>query len=120
MRARAVVLRGDAVLMVKVSIGGRTWWTLPGGGVEPGETEEEAALRELAEETQLQGTNPRLLCHVPDACYLVDVDENDEPRLDIDPSLNDATEIVDVAWRPLAEVADDAHVKVVIAALDAS
>lgn len=30
---------------------GRTWWFTPGGGVEGDETREEAALRELAEET---------------------------------------------------------------------
>jgi 8-oxo-dGTP pyrophosphatase MutT (NUDIX family) len=27
------------------------WWVTPGGGVDPGETEEQAAVRELAEET---------------------------------------------------------------------
>ena len=33
----------------------RTVWYTPGGGVEPGETHEEAALRELEEETGLTG-----------------------------------------------------------------
>jgi 8-oxo-dGTP pyrophosphatase MutT (NUDIX family) len=33
----------------------RTWWLTPGGGLDPGETPEQAALRELAEETGLVG-----------------------------------------------------------------
>jgi len=38
------------------------WWTLPGGGVEFGEHPEAAALRELDEETGLQGRLGELLC----------------------------------------------------------
>jgi 8-oxo-dGTP pyrophosphatase MutT (NUDIX family) len=29
----------------------RSWWVTPGGGIDPGETEEQAAVREVAEET---------------------------------------------------------------------
>jgi L-amino acid N-acyltransferase YncA/ADP-ribose pyrophosphatase YjhB (NUDIX family) len=53
-RAGAVVRdpRGR-VLFVRREAEGRVWWVLPGGTVEPGERPEEAAARELAEETGL-------------------------------------------------------------------
>lgn len=114
---RCAVLRDDTILMVRVCVGSRTWWTLPGGGVELDESDERAALRELREETQLIGADPRWICDVPERCFLVAVDDGAEPRLDMDPALPDASEIIDVQWRPLNEVADDPQVSCIIAAL---
>lgn len=39
----------------------RRWWVTPGGGIDPGETEREAAVRELAEETGYRTTEDRLV-----------------------------------------------------------
>lgn len=40
----------DRILLVRFWDGDRSWWCTPGGGVEPDETDEEAAIRELREE----------------------------------------------------------------------
>lgn len=54
-RAAAVAVRDGRVLVVLRERDGRRYAVLPGGGVEPGETPQQACLRELREETGLDG-----------------------------------------------------------------
>lgn len=50
----AIIVHGDRVLMVRRRIKeGELMWQFPAGGIEPGETAEEAAVRETEEETGL-------------------------------------------------------------------
>ncbi|MDO8592041.1 MAG: NUDIX domain-containing protein [bacterium] len=52
-RAVAIVLHNNNLLVMWRKKGDREYYTLPGGGVEPGETVEEAVIREVKEETSL-------------------------------------------------------------------
>lgn len=61
---RVVVTDGDAALMfadTDPGVPGSRWWTTPGGGVDPGESDVEAALRELFEETGWRAAEGDLL-----------------------------------------------------------
>ncbi|MBK1813215.1 NUDIX hydrolase [Clostridium sp. YIM B02505] len=60
LRAQAIVVEEDRILLVKTHLGNRYDYELPGGGIEEGETPEEAAIRELFEETGIKGEIVRL------------------------------------------------------------
>ena len=80
-RSMALVVRDDKILSVQTYRSGRYINELPGGGIENGESPEEAAIRELKEECGLDGTINRQLnvLHWKDGSteyvFLVDVCE---------------------------------------------
>jgi 8-oxo-dGTP pyrophosphatase MutT (NUDIX family) len=53
MRAGAFIVDKGKILLIHRFFQGREYYVIPGGGVEEGETLEEAAIREVKEETNL-------------------------------------------------------------------
>jgi 8-oxo-dGTP pyrophosphatase MutT (NUDIX family) len=95
-----VLRRGGRVLVAHRSPDQGGYWHQIAGGVEPGETDAEAAARELAEETGLRADvgAPRhafVYGDVTVTCFLVDVAAGWEPSLD--------DEHVEHRWCTLAE-----------------
>lgn len=62
-RYQAAIMRGSQILLIRHENhhGARTYWLLPGGGREGGESEEECVRREMREETGLEVRVERLL-----------------------------------------------------------
>lgn len=91
-RAGAVVIRDGRMLLIEYRDGTHPVYEIPGGGIERGETPEEAVLRELKEETRLSGTVVREIAHVdrnirgshPGHYFLVDALGDVGPRGSLD------------------------------------
>lgn len=112
-RSVAIVVRDGKVLMVQVRYEGRLFWQAPGGGVENGETAEEAALRELREECNLSGEIVRPLCVAvyPDgsreSSFLIRISDEQDAVKGIDPEFPlDDQALQQVRWLALSELGE--------------
>ena len=113
-RSMAMVVRDSKILMIETFRFNRTIFELPGGGIEAGETPEEAAIRELKEECGLDGTilRPLNVMHCKNGSteyvFLVDVPENQEPVVGSDPEVPEGGEqaIKNVCWKELHELSE--------------
>ena len=126
-RVCAATIKGNEILMVRQQHGKHDYWTLPGGSAEEGETDSQAIVREVREETRLEVKPVRLLFEkefhtdVADSieqCFLCPIIGNGEPLPGYDPELDQEHQILkEVAWFALEAKKDDIQVREVLAAL---
>jgi 8-oxo-dGTP diphosphatase len=117
-RVAAVTVRDDRVLMVRERGAdeegrhlGQEYWTLPGGGIQPGESPDSAVGREVMEEVGLTAEEVTYLYDFPypsgwTSCFRVEV-ESGEPTLGHDPDLHcERPRMVGLDWMPLGPRGD--------------
>ena len=129
-RACGVLIRNDAILMVLHVEPTRSYWTLPGGALEIGETPAEAVVREFSEETGLCTHVSRLLftrsyCQTldgrkirsPEYIFLVNYVAAASSQM---PAVTCVPEGVlrGVAWKSLDEMRNHRQVSAALRALD--
>ena len=113
-RAQCIVVRNGKILMVKHREGDMEYYCIPGGGIEAGETPEQAAVRELWEECCVEGKIIQKLGEYHDPYehdrifynYQLDIGEQ-ELKLGYDPEFTDkASMLVGFEWRAFNEMSE--------------
>ncbi|MET8404471.1 NUDIX hydrolase [Streptomyces sp900116325] len=103
----AIIVDGGRVLMIRRrQREGKLLWAFPGGGIEAGESPEQAAVREVAEEVELEVKAVRVLgdrVHPNTGVHMTYV--ACEP-ISGTAGIGDADEIAEVAWVAHGEIPD--------------
>lgn len=114
-RYQGAIVRDDHILLIRHTHHetARSYWLVPGGGIEPEESEEECVVREMREETCLEVRVAGLLLDEPAEpggvyqrrkTYLCHVDAGEaQPGYEPEPEAAAAYGITDVTWLDLRE-----------------
>jgi 8-oxo-dGTP diphosphatase len=122
-RAFAAIIKNNYILMTKHVYPDGSFWTLPGGGLEAGETYEEAVIREVKEEVNLDVEVVDYLftgrySGGEERCFLVRPLNDKEASLGHDPELGDKQTLKEVKWHSHESVKDDLHVAKILEAMN--
>lgn len=112
MRNRSVVfvIRDKKILMEKLCYDKRTFYSIPGGGIEDGETPEQAAIRELKEECGLDGVIVKKLAELynhdrTEYSFVVSIPDDQDAIKGYDPEEPlDEQAIKEVLWMDLKDI----------------
>ncbi|APH04892.1 NUDIX domain-containing protein [Bacillus weihaiensis] len=121
-RACAAIIENDSILLVKEVFPDKVMWGLPGGGLEEGESFEEAVIREVKEEVTLDVEVERLLytgtyALGEERCYLVTKATEQRAVLGFDPEEDKLHYLADLRWFPLSSQKEHVQVAKVLSAL---
>lgn len=114
-RYQGAIVRDDQILLIRHTrhATGRSYWIMPGGGIEPGESEAACVRREMQEETCVEVAVRALILDEPaipggsyqrHKTYLCDI-LSGEPQPGYEPEVEAANQygITEVAWFDLRE-----------------
>jgi len=110
--AVCIVIRDSKILMIRQKRGDKEYHGIPGGGIEPGETPQQAAIRELWEECNVSGQIVKSLgtyhCpHVGTTVHSFHVDISDQTPM-IGPNLSEKEKqiLLETRWMTLDEICE--------------
>jgi len=111
-RAQCLIVRDNKILMAKHQHSENEWnYCLPGGRIETGETPEQAAIRELKEECNVNGRIIKKVSEYVDSfdfsiyTFQVNIGEQN-PMLGTDPEILENPVLVEVKWLSLYEICE--------------